>query len=305
MDFKNKLFLAPMAGVTSPAFRELCKQYGADVVVTEMVSANALVRKNKATWKLAEFSEKERPIGIQLFAGKPEDIIEAGKLIKDKYDFIDVNMGCPAKKVIKQGAGSALLKKKEKVAKIVKGLVKLGKPVTIKIRSGIGKSSINAVEIARVAEENGASAVFIHARTACQGYSGKADWKIIKAVKDAVKIPVIGNGDVTNGLDALRMYEDTGCDSIMVGRAAMGNPFVFREIKGLLQKGKEIKPANLGDRIKAFLSIQQRLPFNETKAQALYFIKDVKDAAQLRQKVSRIKSRDELISALKSISNHK
>ena len=294
-----------MAGVTSVPFRELCRRYGADAVVTEMISANALVHNNKATLKLLNHSEEERPVGVQLFGGKTEFILGAAKLVKNDFDFIDLNFGCPAKKIIKQGAGAALLKRKNRIKEIVEAVSGLNVPLSVKIRSGIDKQHINAIEIAEICEEAGANAIFIHARTISQGYSGKADWNVIKAVKENVKIPVIGNGDIFNPIDALRMYQETKCDSLMIGRGALGNPFIFREIKSLVDKGKEMQPATLGERIKAFLSIQQRLNFNEAKAHALYFLKDFRDCSKLRLQLSTIKEREELIEALDKISNLK
>jgi tRNA-dihydrouridine synthase B len=305
MNFKKKLFLAPMAGVTNVPFRELCRNYGADAVVTEMISINALIRNSKPTLKLLQHSKEESPVGVQLFGGKPEFVSKAAKMVEKDFDWVDFNFGCPAKKILKQGAGSALMKRPARVKEIVEALRVVNKPVTVKIRSGWDKASINAVEIAQISQDAGADAIFIHARTTSQGYSGKADWNVIKNVKKAVKIPVIGNGDVFSALDAMSMYYETKCDSVMVGRGALGNPFIFKEIKKLLKTGKEIKPANLGERIKVFLTIQQRFNFNDMKAQALYFIKDFKDAASLRMKISRMKARPDIVNALKIVSNIK
>lgn len=235
----NNLILAPMAGVTDLPFRLLCRQQGAGLVCMEMVSAKAIYYHNKNTEALMEIHPDERPASLQLFGSDPDIISEMAKKIEDRpFSILDINMGCPVPKVVNNGEGSALLKNPKLVEEIVTKTVKaIKKPVTVKIRKGFNDQSVNAVEIARIAEGCGAAAVAVHGRTREQYYAGKADWDIIRQVKEAVKIPVIGNGDVTDGLSAKAMLEQTGCDGIMIGRAVRGNPWIFREITHYLEKG--------------------------------------------------------------------
>ena len=223
---KSKLILAPMHNVTNIAFRIMCKKYGASLVCTELLSANAVAREDNLNLKLAITNKSENPVSAQLFGQNTENIVKAAKILEKQFDIIDINFGCPSKNILEQGAGAALLKRKNKIKEIVEETSKaIKKPLTVKIRNE------DAVEIAKICEKAGASAIIIHARTIKQGYSGKADWNIIRQIKENVKIPVIGNGDVIDGESAEQMLKQTSCDYIMIGRGAIGNPFIFKQIK--------------------------------------------------------------------------
>ena len=242
----NKLWLAPLAGLSDKPFRIICKRNGADVVVTEMVSADGLVFDYERSARFAHFTEEERPTGIQLFGSRPETMAEACRLmIRLKPDFIDINMGCPVKKVIKRGAGSALMKDIPVAISIVKEVKSVLRgtdiPLSVKFRSGWDSDSIVAVDFAQALQKAGADILILHPRTRTQLYSGRSDWSIIKEVKDRVDIPVVGNGDITSVSDALRMLEDTGCDSLMIGRGALGQPWLFNEIKSYLLTGEYLR----------------------------------------------------------------
>ena len=243
VDIKTNVFLAPMAGVTDKPFRLICKEMGCGLVYSEMVSAKGILYDSKNTKKLLESDENERPVAVQLFGSDPEIMANMAKKIEDlPVDIIDVNMGCPAPKIVKNGEGSALMKTPELVGEIVNALVHAQKkPVTIKFRKGFDDANVNAVEIAKIAEKNGAAAVAVHGRTREQYYSGKADWDIIKEVKKAVNIPVIGNGDVNSPEKAKSLFDYTSCDAIMVGRGAQGNPWIFKRINAYIETG-EILP---------------------------------------------------------------
>ena len=231
---QNGALLAPLAGISNLPFRLIARSQGCSLAYTEMISANGLVRKTAKTYEYLKTCTDDRPLGVQIFGADPEVMAQAARIVADGgVVLIDINMGCPVKKVIKAGAGAVLMKDPVLVARIVEAVKKAVRvPVTVKIRSGWNHSSINAVEIARIAEDGGADAITVHGRTADQGYCGLADWKIIAAVKKAVKIPVIGNGDIRQPQDALRMIADTSCDAVMVGRGSLGNPWIF---KGIVQ----------------------------------------------------------------------
>ena len=246
VELENNVILGPMAGISDLPFRLLCHEQGAGLVCMEMVSAKAITYKNKNTDKLMDIHPSEHPVSLQLFGSEPDVMAEATRMIDDKpYDILDVNMGCPVPKVVGNGEGSALMKKPELIEKIVKALVSAtDRPVTVKIRKGFNDNSINAVECALAAQQGGAAAVAVHGRTREQYYSGKADWSIIAKVKDAVNIPVIGNGDVVDGPSAKALFEETGCDGIMIARAAQGNPWIFREVVSYLKgEGTPVRPS--------------------------------------------------------------
>ena len=223
---KNGALLAPLAGISNLPFRLLAREQGCALAYTEMISSNGLIRKTAKTYEYLKSCADDRPLGAQIFGADPEIMAEAARIVADHgVDLIDINMGCPVKKVIKAGAGAILMKDPDLIARIIKSVKKAVKiPVSAKIRSGWNHSSINAVEIARTVEDSGADAITVHARTADQGYSGHADWKIIAAVKKTVKIPVIGNGDIRQPQDAVKMRQETDCDAVMIGRGALGNP---------------------------------------------------------------------------------
>ncbi len=244
VELENNLILAPMAGVTDLPFRLLCKEQGCGLMYTEMVSAKAILYKNRNTGPLMEVRPEEEPVALQLFGSDPEIVSDIAAQVEDgPYAFIDINMGCPVPKIVNNGEGSALMKNPKLVEEILTALVKkVKKPVTVKFRKGFDDDHINAVEIARIAESCGVSAVAVHGRTRAQFYSGKADWDVIRQVKEAVKIPVIGNGDIFTPEDAKRMLDETGCDGLMIARGAKGNPWIFSRTLHYLETGELLGP---------------------------------------------------------------
>jgi len=238
----NNVILAPMAGVTDLPFRLLCREMGAGMVCMEMISAKAIYYNNKNTEELLAINPGERPTSLQLFGSNPEIVAQMAARIEERpFSVLDFNMGCPVPKVVNNGEGSALMKDPKLVERLLSGLVRaVSKPVTVKIRKGFDEGCVNAVEIARIAESCGVAGIAVHGRTRVQYYSGRADWEIIRQVKEAVKIPVIGNGDVDSPEAAKAMLEATGCDGVMIGRAAQGNPWIFREIVAFLEDGTAI-----------------------------------------------------------------
>ncbi|MBE5888928.1 MAG: tRNA dihydrouridine synthase DusB [Lachnospiraceae bacterium] len=236
----NNLILAPMAGVTDLPFRLLCKEQGAGLLCMEMVSAKAIMYKNKNTEELMAIDERELPVSLQLFGSEPDIISSIAHQIEDRpFDILDINMGCPVPKIVNNGEGSALMKNPKLAGEIIEKTARaIKKPLTVKIRKGFDDEHVNAVEMARIAEASGAAAVAVHGRTREQFYSGKADWDIIRQVKEAVSIPVIGNGDLLSAQDVIAMYEQTGCDGFMIGRGAQGNPWIFSQVLSYFETGK-------------------------------------------------------------------
>ncbi|MEK6937374.1 MAG: tRNA dihydrouridine synthase DusB [Nanoarchaeota archaeon] len=293
---KNKAILSPMAGVTDVVFRKLAKLYGAGLTYTEFVSSTGIVRENCTTLKMIETDTEEKPVGVQLFGNNVEEVVNAAKLVEKDFDVIDVNCGCPAWKVIKTGAGSAMLNNKKKIGEFISQLAdSVKKPVTLKIRTGINDKKINAVEVAKEAENSGAAAIAIHGRTQEQGYSGKANWEIISAVKRAVNIPVIGNGDVFSPEDFEKRLKESGVDYIMIARGAVGNPFIFRQVNNYLKKGNYDKK-NPIEQFKDYLKIAEKhnLSFNQIKMHSISFTKGMENGSRTRDSLSKCKDLEEI-----------
>ncbi len=304
VEIENPLILAPMAGVTDRPFRILCKEKGCGLMYTEMVSAKAILYKNRNTKPLMEVGEEEGPVALQLFGSDPEILSRiAAQVEEGPYAWIDLNMGCPVPKVVNNGEGSALMKDPRLVERILTAMVqKMKKPVTVKIRKGFDDSRVNAVEIARIAEGCGAAAVAVHGRTREQFYSGKADWDIIRQVKEAVKIPVIGNGDVFTAGDGARMMEETGCDGVMVARGAKGNPWIFSGLLHYLRTGKEL-PSPSADEIREEilrhmkLQVEYRgeyLGVREMRKHVAWYTAGLAHSAALRNEINQAESYEAL-----------
>lgn len=308
---ENNVILAPMAGVTDLPFRLICKEQGAGLLCMEMVSAKAVHYNNKNTEGLMEIHPDEQPVSLQLFGSEPDVMAEAASKIEEKpFAILDVNMGCPVPKVVNNHEGSALMKEPKLVGEIVSALVKaIKKPVTVKIRKGFDDDNINAVEIAKIIEASGAAAIAVHGRTREQYYSGKADWDIIRQVKEVVSIPVIGNGDVTDAFSAKKLMDETGCDGIMIGRACRGNPWIFREVTQYLDTGiipERPTRQEVCDTILKHARLQleykgEYTAVREMRKHVAWYTAGYPHSAKLRQMVNEIESIAELEESIRKI----
>ena len=309
----NPYILAPMAGVTDLPFRLLCREQGAGLLCMEMVSAKAIYYNNKNTETLMEIHESENPVSLQLFGSDPNIISEMAKRIEERpFDILDINMGCPVPKVVNNGEGSALMKQPKLVEEILTKTVKaIKKPVTIKIRKGFDDSMINAVEIAKIAEGCGVSGIAVHGRTREQYYSGKADWDSIRQVKEAVAIPVIGNGDITCAKDAVNMGKQTGCDGFMIGRGAQGNPWIFHQILEYFRTGKEPDKPSVDEMTETLLRHARLLieikgeytGMREIRKHAAWYISGYKNSAKMRGRINEVETYQQLEELLHFIKN--
>ena len=310
VEIKNQVVLAPMAGISNTAYRQIIKEMGAGLIFAEMVSDKALVYGSEKTFDLLKMSDMERPIAQQIFGSDVDSFVKAAKLVEDKMhpDIIDINMGCPVPKVaIKSQAGSALLKNPDKIKEIVSAVVKaVSVPVTVKIRSGWDANSVNAVEVAKVIEEAGASAITVHGRTRAQGYSGNADWNIIKQVKEMVSIPVIGNGDVTSAEKAKEMLDFTGCDAVMIGRGVLGNPWLIKECVSYLDSGIIPPKPSVREKIEMLKrhyqllvdSTSEKQAILEIRTHALWYIKGMPKSAYIKNEICKTKNSEDLFKIL-------
>jgi tRNA-dihydrouridine synthase B len=305
--FSSKAFLAPMAGISDPACRLLCKEMGAGLVVTELTSIHGIIAKERQLSErqepitnFIEYSDKERPVSVQLFGHDVDAAVKAAKIVEPFFDIIDFNMGCPAPHITNQMAGAALLEKPEHVEKLFSALVKaVDKPVTLKVRSGIDDDSCYLYKpIAKIAENCGVQMITLHARSLRQGYSGKANWDLIKELKESVNIPVVGNGDIFKPEDAERMITETGCDYVMIGRGAMGNPYIFKQVNDYFEKEAYTKLSD-AERLSYFFTYLEytkrfNISFAQIKVQAMEFTRGIQGGVRLRQGINHVQNLDEM-----------
>lgn len=311
IEIKNQIVLAPMAGISNPSYMKICEEMGVGYAVTELISAEAIARNNKKTLEMLNgIDTLNIPVAVQIFGSNPETMAKASRILVDLHQIrlIDINMGCPVPKVaLKAQAGSALLKNPDKIYEIVKAVVEaVNIPITVKIRSGWDESNINAVEVAKVCEHAGASAITIHGRTRAQGYSGHADWNIIKKVKEAVTIPVIGNGDILSCYDAKKMLTETNCDAVMIGRGCLGNPWLIKECVDYLEKG--IHPEEVSNQEKINMmklhykylkeDKNEKVALLEIRSNILYYLKNMPKSKEIKMQICQTKTEEELLKVL-------
>ncbi|HCQ6003876.1 tRNA dihydrouridine synthase DusB [Clostridioides difficile] len=308
LELKNKVFLSPMAGVTDLPFRLICKEQGCGLLYTEMINGKALCYDDENTKKMLKIEEEEHPVAVQIFGSEPEFMGRAAEIMNDySNEILDINMGCPAPKVVKNGDGSALMKNPKLAEEVLRAVVKNSKkPVTLKIRKGWDDNSVNAVEIAKIAEDCGISALAIHGRTREQFYTGKADWDIIAEIKKNLSIPVIGNGDVFTIEDSINMLDKTGCDAIMIGRGAQGNPWIFKRINHYMNTGEILPEPTLNEKISTAikhlkLAVEEHgeyVAVRKMRKHIAWYLKGLRNSAKLRDEINKIEDYQEVVSKL-------